>query len=131
MSAIAFDLPEDVLAVRDGVMRFVESDPALFEDQRQLYDETGRYSRMVRQLVREVRMLSSKAGFYNMCVPETLGGGGLGHLAYYVAWEAVNRRMGTHTTLTPWVISHWAFGPSAVLTQVTPEASRHCLAGMM
>ena len=41
MSAIAFDLPEDVIAVRDGVLRFgeseivprVEDNHALFEDQ--------------------------------------------------------------------------------------------------
>ncbi len=139
MSAIAFDLPEDVITVRDGVLRFVESEivprvednHALFEDQRRLYDETGRYSADVQRLIRETRMLSAKAGFYAMCAPEELGGSGFGHLAYYVAWEAINRRLGSHTTLTPWVISHWAFGPSRVLTQVTPEASQRCLAGMM
>jgi acyl-CoA dehydrogenase len=139
MSAVAFDLPEDVITVRDGVLRFVESEivprvennHALFEDQRKLYDENGRYSQAVQRLIRETRSLSAKAGFFAMCAPEELGGGGFGHLAYYVAWEAINRRLAPHTVLTPWVISHWAFGPSRVLTQVTPEASKRCLAGMM
>ena len=65
MSGVAFDLPEDVTAVRDGVLRFVESQVAprlerhhaLLEDQRRLYDETGRYTPEVRALIREVRML--------------------------------------------------------------------------
>jgi acyl-CoA dehydrogenase len=139
MSAVAFDMPEDVITVRDGVLRFVETEVvprieknhALFEDQRQLYDETGRYSPPVQRLIRETRSLSAKAGFFAMCAPEELGGGGFGHLAYYVAWEAINRRLGSHTVLTPWVIAHWAFGPSRVLTQVTAEASERCLAGMM
>jgi acyl-CoA dehydrogenase len=139
MSAVAFDLPEDVITVRDGVMRFVETEivprvennHALFEDQRKLYDENGRYSQAVQRLIRETRSLSAKAGFFAMCAPEELGGGGFGHLAYYVAWEAINRRLAPHTILTPWVISHWAFGPSRVLAQLTPEASKRCLAGMM
>ena len=83
MSAIAFDLPEDVTTVRDGVLRFVDSEivprvqdnHALFEDQRRLYDESGRYSADVQRLIRETRMLSAKAGFYAMCAPEELGSG--------------------------------------------------------
>lgn len=139
MSAIAFDLPKDVEEVRDGVLRFVEAEVAprydknhaLLSDARALYDESGRYAAPVRDLIRQVRMASAKAGFYAMCAPTSLGGGGLGHLAYYVAWEAIYRRLGGHAVLTPWVIAHWAFGPSPVLTQVTEEARGRCLAGLM
>ncbi len=139
MSAIAFDLPKDVEAVRDGVLRFVEAEVApryekhhaLLSDARTLYDESGRYAPPVRDLIKQVRMASAKAGFYAMCAPTSLGGGGLGHLAYYVAWEAIYHRLGGHATLTPWVIAHWAFGPSPVLTQVTDEARQRCLAGLM
>ena len=63
--------------------------------------------------------------------PEAIGGGGLGHLAYYVAWEAIYRRLGGHAVLTPWVIAHWAFGPSPVLLQTTEEARKRCLSDMM
>jgi acyl-CoA dehydrogenase len=139
MSALGFDLPADVVAVRDGLLRFVDAEVAprlerhhaLLDDARKLFGEDGSYSREARALIREVRMASAAAGFYAMCAPVSLGGGGLGHLAYYVAWEAIYRRVGGHAVLTPWVIAHWAFGPSAVLTQMTPEAREKCLAGMM
>ncbi len=139
MGGVAFDLPEDVSDVRDGVLRFVEAqvaprierNRALLEDQRRLYDEGGRYSPDARQLIRNIRMRSAEAGFYAMCAPTELGGGGLGHLAYYVAWEAIYRRLGGQGVIIPWVIAHWAFGPSRLLTQVTEEASHRCLRGMM
>ena len=139
MSAIGFQLPEDVVAVRDGVMRFVEAEVlprlernhALLNDPRLTYAADGRYAPEVRALIREVRMASAAAGYYAMCAPAAIGGGGLGHLAYYVAWEAIYRRIGGHSILTPWVIAHWAFGPSAMLTQATPEAQARCLDAMV
>lgn len=138
MSAIGFQLPEDVVAVRDGVMRFVEAEVlprlernhALFDDSRLTYAADGRYAPEVRALIREVRMASAAAGYYAMCAPVAFGGAGLGHLAYYVTWEAIYRRTGGHSILTPWVIAHWAFGPSAMLTQATPEAQARCLDDM-
>jgi len=139
MSGVAFDLPEDVVAVRDGVLRFVEAQVAprierhrsVLEDQRRLYGDDGRYAPEIRALIRDIRMLSAEAGFYAMCAPTELGGGGLGHLVYYAAWEAIYRRLGSQGVVIPWVIAHWAFGPSRLLTQVTDEARRRCLAGMM
>ena len=139
MGGVAFDLPQDVLDVRDGVLRFVdaqvapriERNHALLEDQRRLYDESGRYSPDARKLIRDIRMLSAEAGFYAMCAPVEIGGGGLGHLAYYVAWEAIYRRLGGQGVVIPWVIAHWAFGPSRLLTQVTEQARSRCLAGMI
>jgi len=88
MGGVAFDLPEDVSDVRDGVLRFVEAqvaprierNRALLEDQRRLYDEGGRYSPDARQLIRNIRMRSAEAGFYAMCAPTELGGGGLSRI---------------------------------------------------
>jgi acyl-CoA dehydrogenase len=139
MSAIAFDLPADILAVREAVLAFVRAEvlPRLarhadvFGDVRRLYGADGAYCEEVEHLIREVRMASAKAGFYAMCAPTSIGGGGLGHLAYYVAWEAIYRTVGHNGVLTPWVIAHWAFGPSPVLTQVTAEARERILPDMM
>lgn len=139
MSAIAFDLPEDVRSVRDGVLGFVQAEVvpriernhALLDDVRRLYSQNGTYSPEVRQLIREVRMASAAAGFYAMCAPTSLGGGGLGHLTYYVTWEAIYRTLGPQGVIAPWVIAHWALGPSPVLAQVTPEARERILADMM
>ena len=139
MSAIAWELPEDIRAVRDGLLDFARKEVLprhqahrdLFEDPRRLYREDGRFSDALKALIGEVRRVSAKAGYYNMCVPESLGGGGLGHLAYYVGWEALFRLCGPQNWLMLYVISHWAFGPSRLLEKVTDEARERMLTPMM
>lgn len=139
MSAIAFELPHEVRAARDGLAAFAraeilprhEKNRDLFENPRRLYREDGRFSDELLALIREVRRAAAHAGFYAMCVPESLGGGGLGHLAYYVGWEELFRLCGPQNWLMLYVISHWAFGPSRLLEKVTPEARERMLAPMM
>jgi len=139
MSAIAFDLPDAVVAARDGLLAFAnqevlprhEKHRALFEDPRRLYREDGRFSDALLALIREVRTASAEAGFYQMCVPEALGGGGLGHLAYYVAWEALFHHCGPQNWLMLYALAHWAFGPSRLLEQVTEEARARFMPGLM
>ena len=139
MSAIAWELPEEIRAVREGLLEFArqevltrhENHHDLFENPRRLYREDGRFSDELKGLIGEVRRAAAKAGYYNMCVPEALGGGGLGHLAYYVGWEALFHLCGPQNWLMLYVISHWAFGPSRLLEKVTPEAREKMLAPMM
>ena len=139
MSAIAWELPEEIRAVREGLLEFARQEVltrhqkhhALFENPRLLYREDGRFSDELKGLIGEVRQAAAKAGYYNMCVPEALGGGGLGHLAYYVGWEALFHFCGPQNWLMLYVISHWAFGPSRLLEKVTPEAREKILAPMM
>lgn len=139
MSAIAWELPEEIRAVREGLLEFARQEVltrhqkhhALFENPRLLYREDGRFSDELKGLIGEVRRAAAKAGYYNMCVPEALGGGGLGHLAYYVGWEALFHLCGPQNWLMLYVISHWAFGPSRLLEKVTPEAREKILAPMM
>jgi len=138
-SSIAFDIPEDIQAVRDGVAAFLKAEIAprhdrhrtLLTDMRQTYEPDGRFTHPVTDLLREVRMASAKAGFYNMCVPESLGGAGLGRLAYFVCWEEIYRTCGSHLWLGHHIISHWAKGPSPVLSQVTPEARERIMPGLL
>jgi len=139
MTAIATPLPEDIQAVRDGVLEFARAEVlprhaanrALFENPRALFREDGRLCDEALALVREVRMASAKAGFYSMSVPEELGGAGFGMLAYYVCWEALFRTCGPSNWLMLYAISHWAFGPSKVLERVTPKARDEILGPMM
>ena len=139
MAAIAFEIPEEVRAVRDGIAAFIRAEVvprherhhALLHEPRRLYAADGRYVPEVVQLIREVRMASAKAGYYTMCVPAELGGGGLGLLAYFVAWEQIYRQCGMQHWLGAYTVSHWAFGPSVVLAQVTPQARQTILADMM
>lgn len=139
MSAIAVALPDDVAAVRDGIAAFIRAEivprherhRAVLDDPQRLYAADGRYAPEVVALMREVRMVSAAAGYYTMCTPTELGGGGLGLLAYFAAWEQIYRQCGMRHWLGAYVLSHWAFGPSVVLREVTPAARQTILADMM
>jgi alkylation response protein AidB-like acyl-CoA dehydrogenase len=139
MTAIAMPLPEDVAAARDGLLAFARQEilprhakhRALFDNPRVLYREDGRFSDELIGLIREVRTASAAAGYYQMCVPEALGGGGLGHLAYYVAWEALFHLCGPNNNLMLYALAHWAFGPSRLLERMSPEARERILPGLM
>lgn len=139
MGSIAFDIPDELIAVRNGIEAFVhkeiiprhEKHRDLLSDQRRLYLEDGRICNEALTLIREVRMASAAAGYYNMCVPKEIGGFGMGYLAYYVAWELINRMCGGHCWLGTYAISHWAFGPSPVLLEVSPEVREEMLAPMI
>jgi alkylation response protein AidB-like acyl-CoA dehydrogenase len=139
MTAIAIPLPEDIEAVRNGLVKFARAEVlprhathrGLFKNPRRLYREDGRLGDEALALVREVRMAASKAGFYTMCVPESLGGAGLGMLAYYACWQELFRTCGPANWLMLYAISHWAFGPSRVLEAVTPRARDEILEPMM
>ncbi len=135
MTSIAFDLPADIIAVRDAIEVFVrrevlprhEQHAALLDDPRRRYAADGRYADEVYAIIREIRMASAEAGFFNMCVPEAMGGGGLGHLAYFVAWQTVYHTCGARHFLAPYTIGHWAFAASAVLEHVSTQVRQHIL----
>ena len=138
-SAIAFDIPEDIRAARDGLLAFAREEVLprhqkhrdLFEDHRQLYDDSGRLSDAALAVIGEVRMASAKAGFYQMCTPVSLGGGGLGHLAYFVCWEALFHLCGPLNPTCVYALSHWAFGPSRLLEKLSERARAEILAPLM
>ena len=130
MAAIAFPVPAEIDALADSVERFLKTevfprhqrDHRLLSEPRLTYAEDGRYAPAVVQHIREVRMAAAEAGYYSMSVPTALGGAGLGMLAYFVVWERIYRLCGSHHWLGAYTVSHWAFGPSAVLLQTTEEA---------
>lgn len=139
MPAIAVELPPDLIDIVAGLARFLraevvarhEKHAALLDDPRRRFGADGRYAPEVVELIREVRMAAAGAGYFNLCVPTSLGGLGQGYLTYYVAWETINRFCGAHHWLGTFALSHWAFGPSAVLEHVTPEARERILSGLM
>jgi acyl-CoA dehydrogenase len=139
MKNISFDILDEVISVRDGIEAFIEKEVLtrheknheLLSNQRYLYKEDGRFCEEALKLIREVRMASAEAGYYNMCVPKEIGGAGMGLLPYYVAWEQIFRMCGGHNWLGTYVISHWAFGPSRILLEVSPQAREEMLAPML
>ena len=139
MSAIAADLSEELTAIGDAVDAFCraevihrhEQDHDLLNNARNTYREDGRFSDAVIDHIRAVRMASAEAGFFNVSTPESLGGSGMGMIAYYALIERVYRLCGPHNWLCDFVVSHWAFGPSAVLEKLTNQAREQVLPQLM
>jgi acyl-CoA dehydrogenase len=138
-SAVALPYPDDIDAVLDGLTAFVRAEVIdryqanvhLLDDVRHRYGPDGVYVPEVVDLIRAIRTASARAGYFNLAVPEAMGGGGMGLLAYYAAWEHVYHLCGGTNWLAQFAISHWAFGPSAVLQRVTERAAKEILPGLM
>ena len=96
---------------------------------RRRYAPDGRYVPEVVDLIRAIRTASATAGYFNLAVPSSMGGGEMGHLAYYAAWELRFRLCGGVNWLAQFALSHWAFGPSAILERVTERATNEVLPG--
>ncbi len=139
LPSIGFDLPDELQGVIEGLERFAareiiprhERHAAILEDPRTRFAEDGSFSADVRAIVRDMRMTAAEAGYYGMSAPEALGGGGLGHLAYFVGWETLFRTCGPRHWLCLYAIAHWAFGPSRLLEKVTPEAATRIVEPLM
>ncbi len=139
MTAIAFDYPHEIAALREGIAGFIraevisrhERNNDLLSNPRRKYTEQGAYTPQVLALIQEVRMAAAKAGYYGMCAPTEIGGGGLGYLAYFVAWEQIFRQCGAHYWLGMYAVAHWVKGPSPVLRKVTPELLRQVVPKLM
>ena len=115
---------------RGGSVAAARGEPRSVRGSAPAHNEDGGFDELL-QLIGEVRRAASKAGYYHMCVPEHLGGGGMGHLAYFVGWEELFRVCGPQNWLMLYAVSHWAFGPSRMLEKVTEEARAEMLAPMM
>ncbi|MGE0387147.1 MAG: acyl-CoA dehydrogenase family protein [Gammaproteobacteria bacterium] len=139
MPAIAFEYPDHIHALRDGIAAFIraevvprhERNAELLEDPRRRYDDRGAFVPRVLELVREVRMAAAQAGYYALAAPAEHGGGDLGHLAYFAAWEQIFRLCGTRHWLGHYTVSHWAKGPSPVLRGLSPAMQEQALPKLM
>lgn len=104
--------------VDTSVVPLEERNAAVFSGH--MYGADGRLSDAVLSLKREVRMRSAAAGFYGMCVPADLGGGGQGPLLHLLAWERLHHRYGPKLSLPSDVLAHWARGPSHIFLESSP-----------
>jgi acyl-CoA dehydrogenase len=123
-------IPEDIVAVGDSLIRFVEQEvvpienanKGLLSSDRTIFDDSGRFTPEVEALKREVRMRSSAQGFYTMFGPAEIGGGGLGPLAAVYLNARVSAHCGPDRVLIhPVVIpSPFTNGLSPILTNLDP-----------
>jgi acyl-CoA dehydrogenase len=134
------ELPESTRELLEGLSAFTATEVVqrqhgvqeLFEQPQQMYTPAGAYSDQVLQVRREVRMASAREGYYHMCVPEDLGGGGQGSLTWFAAWEYLFRTLGLrHLLLTHDVLAHWATGPSHLFRDASDWARETILSGLL
>jgi alkylation response protein AidB-like acyl-CoA dehydrogenase len=130
MKAIAREYPEDVQDMLRGLEAFLRAEvfsrhekyEAVLTDPRRKYAADGRFSADTLAILTEVRMAAAEAGYYNLCVPEELGGSGFGMVAYFAFWEHVFHLCGARYWLGHSVGSHWSRGPSPVLRGMSRQA---------
>ncbi len=101
---VDFKMPEEVKEVIAALDRFIELEIAplqkkyekQLENERHFYDEDGVYSKEIQEAIREVRIRSAKAGFYNMFGEPELGGTGdqFGPVAVALIHEALKKKHG-------------------------------------
>jgi len=139
MAAVATDYPDDVKAAVEGIESFLrkevfprhEKHGPLLDDPQRKFSPGGILSHEVIEIVDEVRLAAAEAGYYAMCAPASIGGGGMGLLAYFAANEVIWRLCGSKAWLGHHMISHWAKGPSPVIEKLTPEAKERWLPKIM
>lgn len=99
----------------------------LLSDPRRRYGPDGRNVEEVEEHRRAVRTAAATAGYYQMFVPEALGGGGQGTEAMYAAWELISRVCGSGNWLGLDVVAHWATGPSVVFARAAEPIRQQVL----
>ncbi len=130
---------DDTKELLDGLSSFVDSvvlpleaaHAELLENPRLTYDERGAISASAQELLRQVRVRSSEAGFYTMFAPDDVGGAGLGAELLYRAWEHLHHRYGPARLLPYATIAHWSYGPSVLCSYLTPDTAEKFLTGLM
>jgi len=96
----------------------------ILEEPARLYGERGGYSDEVVDLLRQVRIASARAGYYNALAPREIGGEELGPGASYHAWERLHHRYGPARLLPYQTLAHWTNGPSLLVAAMTEVARK-------
>jgi acyl-CoA dehydrogenase len=144
MAAADVGIPEDIRDLVKGAVigmhQFVDSEVLPMEhqmgdmliDERKFFDERGRAVQEIVDAKRQVRMKSSKAGYYAMFAPESVGGGGLSVRSMVFVEEALYRRYGPGRPLITWAkgfltqptIASFVDGPSHMLVSVSDSVRK-------
>ena len=139
-SPSGLDLPEDTIAVIEGLHTFLQAEVAprvarlenTLIDPYLTYGHDGRYVAEVMAARREIRVESSKAGYYTLFVPEALGGAGMDATTLYAVWEDLYHHNGMRGfPLFYDSVSHWATGPSQLFTHAGEELRAGALRDLM
>jgi acyl-CoA dehydrogenase len=138
---IDFKVPDDIKEVIAAIEKFIdlEIEPIRtkykkqLENQRYFYNEDGALSEEIIAAMREVRMKSAEAGFYNMFGDPELGGNGddFGPVSVALIHEALKKKYGMDPLVAE-IIPKGLFtnGLSPVLLGLQPEVREEILPGV-
>src|SRR5688572_18570259 len=150
MAATDVGIPEDIRDIvkgaTTGIQQFVDADVLPMEremgdvliDERKFFDESGKARPEVMEARKQVRMKSSRAGYYGMFAPESVGGGGLSVRSMVFVEEALYRRYGPGRPLITWAkgflsqptLASFVDGPSHMLVSVSEGVKKEYLPGI-
>ncbi|MEO6715195.1 MAG: acyl-CoA dehydrogenase family protein, partial [Mycobacteriales bacterium] len=82
-------IPDELRALTDSLKDFIDREARpLEEPHRAEFQDTGTVVGLL-ELKRQLRRRSAAAGFYQLFMPEEVGGSGVGHLGLVLCYEAV------------------------------------------
>src|SRR4051812_40968879 len=121
--------------VVQGLLEFAEREvepieasvAEILHDPRRCFDERGYEVPALTEARRTVRIVSARAGYYQMFCPNAIGGGGLGEEAEFLCWEALHHRYGPGELLVYRAISHWASGPSTIWSHASGSLKQYVM----
>src|SRR5699024_9387656 len=136
-----FKIPEEVKEVVSSIEKFFEREieplkktyHKQLNNGRYFYDENGLYSKQTMDAIRQVRLKSAEAGFFNMFADPELGGTGdeFGPVKMALIHEALYRKFGQDLLAQHiFPIGLFTDGLSPVLKGLKPEAKDEILPGV-
>jgi acyl-CoA dehydrogenase len=138
---IDFQIPEEIKEIISSIEKFVEKEiqpikkkyKKQIENERYYYDENGLFSKEIQDAMREIRMKSAEAGFYNMFGHPDLGGNGdsFGPISVALIHEALLKKYG-YDPLIMEIFPGGLFtnGLTPVLLGLQPEVREEILPGV-
>ena len=127
---VDFTIPDEISDITEGLCTFIEREilpleemnAELFVNDRNLYDESGHYVPLHKELRKQARMKSAEAGYYTMFGSKEVGGAELGPLALVHIHDRMNARFGMRPLVHKVVIpSEFTNGLTPILTFMKPE----------
>ncbi len=109
-----FVFDEDVQMINEAIQRFLEKEVLPLEEKYKKDLWAGRFNDRVLELGAEIRKKSVELGYYNLHMPESLGGAGMGHVAMTAFRETI-AKSGT-ILLGLFILGDPPMGPTAMLT---------------
>jgi alkylation response protein AidB-like acyl-CoA dehydrogenase len=124
-----FRLSDEVKQINDAIKRFVDKEVLPLEEKHKEEVWEGKFNDKVRELGAGIRKQSVELGYYTLHMPESAGGGGMGHVAMTAFRETI-ARSGSNI-LGIFVLGDPPMGPTVMLANCTPHQQEKYLGPLM